>query len=279
MFKRARTADAGITAARPFFSNFANPAPFFNAPPAVQTKTDDDELVNAEDLTPAPEPARSGVADTPVPPPDDTPTEPPASGSTPLVQAKLKVGAADDPFEREADAIADHVVHGDNAPDATPLPHSTPTPRRQREDDEESAGKPLQTKGGVAGEAPSTVHNGIEQTRGAGSALSASTQHAMEEAIGADFSEVRVHTDNQAQAMNRQLQARAFTTGNDIYFNAGEYQPDAHEGRHLLAHELAHVVQQTGAQSAHDGGGASPPLSRAPLDEETAMAGDADAGA
>jgi hypothetical protein len=65
-------------------------------------------------------------------------------------------------------------------------------------------------------------------------------------ALGADFSGVKVHTGQNAVEMNRSLNARAFTHGNDIYFNKGEYNPESSEGKRLLAHELTHVVQQKG---------------------------------
>lgn len=70
------------------------------------------------------------------------------------------------------------------------------------------------------------------------------TQSFMQSRFGADFSNVKIHTDNEAVRMSRELNAKAFTKGNDIYFNEGQYQPDSESGKHLLAHELAHVVQQ-----------------------------------
>jgi Domain of unknown function (DUF4157) len=66
----------------------------------------------------------------------------------------------------------------------------------------------------------------------------------MEPRFGADFSGVRVHTDAGADGLNRSLSAKAFTTGRDIYFRQGEYNPGSSSGRSLLAHELTHVVQQ-----------------------------------
>jgi hypothetical protein len=66
----------------------------------------------------------------------------------------------------------------------------------------------------------------------------------MESAFGADFGAVRLHTGGQAAAMSRQLHAHAFTHGNDIYFNAGKFNPDSRDGKHLLAHELTHTLQQ-----------------------------------
>lgn len=67
----------------------------------------------------------------------------------------------------------------------------------------------------------------------------------MEQGFGADFGAVNIHTDSEAQKMNEQLGAQAFTTGNDIYFNEGKYNPNSSEGKHLLAHELTHTLQQS----------------------------------
>ncbi len=84
----------------------------------------------------------------------------------------------------------------------------------------------------------------IESRRGGGDALPAAVQRRMSAALGADFSKVRIHADPQADALNRSLRARAFTTGKDIFFRSGEYRPATTEGQKLLAHELTHVVQQ-----------------------------------
>jgi hypothetical protein len=69
----------------------------------------------------------------------------------------------------------------------------------------------------------------------------------MSSALGDAFSDVRVHTDPLADQLARSVQARAFTTGSDIYFAGGEYAPRSSAGQQLLAHELTHVVQQRGA--------------------------------
>ncbi len=66
----------------------------------------------------------------------------------------------------------------------------------------------------------------------------------MSSSFGSDFNSVRIHSNSDATNLNRQLHAKAFTHGNDIYFNKGEYDPNSTSGKHLLAHELTHVVQQ-----------------------------------
>ena len=88
------------------------------------------------------------------------------------------------------------------------------------------------------------VERAIESSRGGGQSLDSGVQAQMGQALNADFSGVRVHTDAGADGLNQSLSAKAFTTGRDIYFRQGEYNPGDSSGRELLAHELTHVVQQ-----------------------------------
>lgn len=90
------------------------------------------------------------------------------------------------------------------------------------------------------------VESGIESARGGGQALDAGVRRQMESSFGADFSGVRIHTGPEAHSLNRDVNAVAFTTGQDIFFRQGTYDPGSSGGRELLAHELTHVVQQTG---------------------------------
>jgi hypothetical protein len=90
------------------------------------------------------------------------------------------------------------------------------------------------------------VESMIQRARGGGQALERTVRRKMERALGVDFSHVRIHTGQEADTLNRAVQARAFTTGGDIFFRAGEYTPESWKGRELLAHELTHVVQQNG---------------------------------
>ncbi|PHN06354.1 eCIS core domain-containing protein [Flavilitoribacter nigricans] len=89
-----------------------------------------------------------------------------------------------------------------------------------------------------------TVKKKLNRNKGNGRPLPKAVKAKMEQAIGADFSEVRIHTDREATAMNKNINAQAFAFGRDIYFNNGKYRPETQHGLHLLAHELAHVVQQ-----------------------------------
>jgi|GEM_PF-2227399 len=104
----------------------------------------------------------------------------------------------------------------------------------------------LARKGRGEVEAAPELEESIQRARGGGQALDSEARAQMEPAFGADFSGVRVHADARADTLNRELNARAFTTGQDIFFRQGAYNPGSSSGRELLAHELTHVVQQTG---------------------------------
>ncbi len=97
---------------------------------------------------------------------------------------------------------------------------------------------------------PKTQNIGIEdilgRKRGGGTSLPEHSRNFMENRFGVDFGGVRIHQDNESNKLNRQLNSLAFTTGQDIYFSSGMYRPGTSEGDQLLAHELTHVVQQTG---------------------------------
>jgi hypothetical protein len=94
------------------------------------------------------------------------------------------------------------------------------------------------------------VEAAIAASSGRGNRINASVAQQVGGAYGQPLGDVRVHHDDHAAALSRAVSARAFTVGSDIFFGAGEYQPDSSGGRELLAHELAHVVQQRGAPSA-----------------------------
>lgn len=88
----------------------------------------------------------------------------------------------------------------------------------------------------------------INQERNHGQSLEQSIQTPMSQALGMDFHDVNVHTSQESHNLNRQLNSKAFTTGNDIFFREGEYQPNTTSGQNLIAHELTHVVQQSTGQ-------------------------------
>ncbi len=94
---------------------------------------------------------------------------------------------------------------------------------------------------------PENLESRINSESGSGQPLSGNVREPMELAFGADFSGVRVHTDSEADVLNQQLNAKAFTKGQDIFFGEGEYSPGSESGQKLIAHELTHVVQQGAA--------------------------------
>ncbi|MFW9259448.1 DUF4157 domain-containing protein [Nostoc sp. CALU 546] len=171
------------------------------------------------------------------------------------IQAKLTIGEVGDKYEQEADQVAKDVVQQIHAPQTNALPKEDSaqiqpnTLQRQQTDEEKLQLKQLpemvQRREAIAGgEASRDLESAINSTRGSGQPLDASLQQSMGQAMGTDFSGVRVHTDVQADQLNQSIQAKAFTTGQDVFFKQGAYNPSSTAGQELLAHELTHVVQQ-----------------------------------
>jgi hypothetical protein len=180
------------------------------------------------------------------------------------IQAKLAVSQPGDVHELEADRVAAAVIRMPDSRDREALTlsnHGGEHPGIQRtcshcEEEERLHREPrdgdsafLQAKEGASGMSAMTpsVQSRIDSATGAGRPLSESTQAFFEPRFGQDFSDVQIHTDGNAVAATTAVNARAYTRGRHIVFNAGEYQPDTDAGRHLLAHELTHVVQQQGS--------------------------------
>jgi hypothetical protein len=115
-------------------------------------------------------------------------------------------------------------------------------PIQRVEDEEELQMKPMH--GPEGGAVEQSVEKQIQAARGGGKPLDDNIRGSMEQGFGADFTNVRVHTGGQADALNRSLNAKAFTVGNDVFFGKGQYNPGSSGGKQLLAHELTHTVQQ-----------------------------------
>jgi len=176
----------------------------------------------------------------------------PITGSAvPPVQLKMAVNKPGDRFEQEADRMADRVLR---MPAATlplkdeKLQRQTGDKFQKKEDDGiQKAPAPeerLQRKGdGVPAVAAST-QSAIQQHTTEGQPLSTDVRSYMEPRFGADFSNVHIHSDPEAASLSNQLSARAFTHQNHIFFSRDQYQPGTSEGKHLLAHELTHTIQQ-----------------------------------
>ena len=179
-------------------------------------------------------------------------------------QAKLTIGQPGDSYEQEADSVAQQVmqrmaqpgnrqsIQRQEAPEEEEelqmksLDISTLQRQEAPEEEEELQMSPMvqrQGQGGMA--ATPDLETSINQARGGGQPLGDNIRKPMEQAFGADFGGVKVHTDSRSDQLNQSIQARAFTTGQDVFFRQGEYNPGSRGGQELLAHELTHVVQQT----------------------------------
>jgi hypothetical protein len=145
---------------------------------------------------------------------------------TRLVQTKLTVGPSHDPFERAADRVAEHVLAGPRR--GGPAPAIEPVSG---------------TAAAIGAPAPASVAAELGR---AGAPLEPEVRTDMERRFGYDFSRVRVHCDAGAGRSAGDVGAEAYTAGHHIVFGAGRYAPHSGPGRSLLAHELAHVVQQAG---------------------------------
>ncbi len=149
-----------------------------------------------------------------------------------------------------------HLAHTPDNERAAPRasePAAEPEPLRRRAQKEDRLG----------GETvdPATAERLANPT--GGRALNPEVRGPLESAFGADFSGVNVHTDDNAAQLARDVQATAFTHGNNIFFSAGSYDTGSSKGQHLLAHELTHVVQhQRGTDAAASPGG-GPVIGRA----------------
>ncbi len=208
-----------------------------------------------------------------------------ARGKQARIQPKLTLGPVGDKYEQEADAVAKQVVSNlgqqppaqrqeeeDEMAQMQPLVQRheeeelqmMSLPLLQRHDEEQMQMSPLaqrheeelQMKLGEnaqrqestqGGEIAPDIESAIQNGRSGGQPLSDSIRQPMENAFNADFSSVRVHTDSNSDTINRSISARAFTTGQDIFFRSGEYNPGSSNGQELLAHELTHTVQQGAA--------------------------------
>ena len=147
------------------------------------------------------------------------------------IQAKLKVGQQGDIYEQEADRVADAVMR-------------MPEPKVERQAEEEEI---LQTKGhtGHTPEVDPDLESRINAIRGGGQPIPKPARSFFERHFRYDFSKVRLHTDTRAAESARAINATAFTVGQDIVFDAGQYTPETSKGLRLLAHELTHVVQRS----------------------------------
>jgi hypothetical protein len=162
------------------------------------------------------------------------------------IQPKLTIGRPDDPYEQEADRVAERVMRMPEPAVQGKAGCGTGQGLSCSDEGATSNGlvrRKVTAQPGPVSDIPPVVH---EVLRSSGQPLESSAQEYMSSRMGYDFSHVRVHTDTLAHHSARAVHASAYTTGNDIVFAQGVYAPSTPEGRHILAHELSHVVQQGG---------------------------------
>lgn len=177
-------------------------------------------------------------------------------------QPKLKIGSPKGKYEGEADKVADRIVNSSHSKlgssgipiqqkgmeenqvqekpafeSSTEYDQNTEQQTMVQRSESEGAG----SKGSAT---DADFSSRLNNSRNNGHPLPSQARQDMEQGIGADFNNVRVHTGEDAVQMNSDLNSKAFASGSDIYFNEGKYNPGTKEGDHLLAHELTHTIQQ-----------------------------------
>jgi hypothetical protein len=170
-----------------------------------------------------------------------------AGSDLPIVQTKLSVSSPTDEHEKEADKTADKVMRMQEGT-AYPTPISPVQRKCDHCEEEEKKVPRKETTSAASGSfmAPPSVSKAINRS---GQPLESKTRSFMETRFQRPFGHVQVHTDGESAQSARDIQAKAYTSGNHIVFAEGQYQPHTEGGRHLLAHELTHVVQQQRGQS------------------------------
>jgi len=162
----------------------------------------------------------------------------------PVIQPTLKIGKPNDKYEQQADRVADSVINMPGQPlQMQPLEEEEEI-QMTHKDSSSIQMAPSGMGDRQPGFAPAGVSKQIISQKGNGRKMPSHLNREMSQKIGADFSDVSIHKGKEAASLNNKIGASAFTHGKDIYFNSGEYNPATSKGKHLLAHELAHVVQQ-----------------------------------
>ena len=169
-------------------------------------------------------------------------------------QTKLVINRPGDSYEQEADRVSEQVTRTSGPQLQRTCACGGGCPKCQTEQPAHGQGL-LQTKhvgssGHARAAAPAIVQEALASP---GQPLDAATRRFMEPRLGHDFSRVRVHDDDAARQSARAVNAHAYTVGHDIIFAAGRFAPGTQEGQRLLAHELTHVVQQSGAEGVRAG--------------------------
>jgi hypothetical protein len=209
--------------------------------------------------------------------------------NSPVLQPDMKISRPSDKYEQEArnaeqafdtydsqDKAAGGSPGSDSGNDASPLsfnsrPSSVTTPvisrmsasgdpcQRQVEDEDtrgsflsSDTASDVQASDADTFSAGSSFEDAVNNPPDRGKPIRDDTRQEMEHFFRSDFSNVRIHDDANAEKLNNDIGSRAFTHGNDIYFNRNEYQPDTHAGQSLLSHELTHTIQQGAGQAGNN---------------------------
>lgn len=176
------------------------------------------------------------------------------------VQARLNITQPNDRYEKEADAVADKVMkmpesqvqrqneenEEEEMVQTKPIGEQITSLQRQIEPEEEDEEliQPKANRGGF--KVNDTFDSQMSAAKSEGQTMNRQERAYFEPRFGANFSGVRIHSGSKSGQLARSINAQAFTHGSDIYFGAGKYNPHSAKGRHLMAHELTHTIQQSG---------------------------------
>ncbi|MBL7828100.1 MAG: DUF4157 domain-containing protein [Saprospiraceae bacterium] len=163
------------------------------------------------------------------------------------IQEKTEPGAAEEKKEEPVQMMTEPEKKEEPVQMMTE-PEKKEEPVQMMEAPEKKEELQTKTDGQTGSHTHANLSTRLSSQKGGGEPLPDAAKTQMEQGIGTDFSDVRIHTDSEAEEMNKDLHAQAFTHGKDIYFNSGKFNPESKDGQKLLAHELTHVVQQGGGQ-------------------------------
>jgi len=193
----------------------------------------------------------------------------------PAIQREEEAEAEDEELQMKHDPAVQRDEEAEAEDEELQMKHD---PAIQRDEEAEAEDEELQMKhdpapqvGLEGGPVGSDIEGRINGMRGGGTSVPDGIRSQMEEATGADLSGVRVHQDRESDTLNRQLTAKAFTTGNDIFLRSDASAGDSR----LMGHELAHVVQQSSGRTASGGNGMSAGAANDPLEHEADQLADA----
>jgi hypothetical protein len=163
-----------------------------------------------------------------------------------FIQPKLTINQPNDVYEQEADAMADKVMRMEQpGVQLKPLPITAVQRKCAHCEEEEKQAQRKEINNGET-TANSSLESYVGGLSGSGQSLPGEVRNFYEPRFGYDFSKVKIHTDTVAAKSAQSINALAYTSGNNIVFNAGQYAPGTDSGKRLMGHELTHVVQQGG---------------------------------